>query len=427
MTKAWIQDLWVKDHIIRDDDGKILQRLKPTSRELQAIKRLPEQYRSSFYGRGSRWRVNWFEHDGDGKRLRKTEDHPTKVQAEQRVLELTSALQAGTHVTRELRKQTFEDVSKMWIRSKQRIRPSTLKRYEDELRRYVRPKWGHREIDTIRQEEVEQWVAQLREGTAPHVFESEKRKQRPLEASAIKHIVRIVFGAVMRYCVSKGWISRSPVTGVELPEPSVRDIDAQILEGVELKALIDAAKLISEQDERLFTVLGFTGIRIGEAFALKVRDWNGKALTVRATLSETKDGVKLELPKSGSTRVIPVAPMVQLALDEQVKGKQAEDFIFANTRGGHLNVHNWRNRVFNVAVAGAGLDVEGFTPHSLRHTAASMAIAAGANILIVQRMLGHKNAQITLNVYGHLYPSDLDTIGQLIEARYVASLEATDS
>ncbi|MEV0059280.1 tyrosine-type recombinase/integrase [Nocardia sp. NPDC050718] len=47
-------------------------------------------------------------------------------------------------------------------------------------------------------------------------------------------------------------------------------------------------------------------------------------------------------------------------------------------------------------------------PHSLRHTAASLAISAGANIKVVQRMLGHKTATLTLDLYGHLFDEDLD-------------------
>lgn len=53
-----------------------------------------------------------------------------------------------------------------------------------------------------------------------------------------------------------------------------------------------------------------------------------------------------------------------------------------------------------------------------------MAIGAGANILIVSRMLGHRNSQITLTTYAHLYPSDFDAIGGLIQQYFERGLKS---
>jgi integrase len=52
----------------------------------------------------------------------------------------------------------------------------------------------------------------------------------------------------------------------------------------------------------------------------------------------------------------------------------------------------------------------GFHPHELRHTAASLAIASGADVKVVQLMLGHKTATMTLDLYGHLFPDRLDEL-----------------
>ncbi len=62
------------------------------------------------------------------------------------------------------------------------------------------------------------------------------------------------------------------------------------------------------------------------------------------------------------------------------------------------------------------MGLEGVVPHSLRHTAASLAISAGANIEVVQKMLGHKTATLTLDLYGHLFPDDLDTVADGMDA-----------
>ncbi|WP_375804497.1 tyrosine-type recombinase/integrase [Arsenicicoccus cauae] len=82
--------------------------------------------------------------------------------------------------------------------------------------------------------------------------------------------------------------------------------------------------------------------------------------------------------------------------------------------GGPLRLDNWRRRVFDPAVKRAGLvDV---TPHDMRHTAASPAIASGANVKAVQQMLGHTSAAMTLDVYAGLFPDDLDAVGRSLDA-----------
>ncbi|MFC9876828.1 tyrosine-type recombinase/integrase [Nocardia salmonicida] len=55
--------------------------------------------------------------------------------------------------------------------------------------------------------------------------------------------------------------------------------------------------------------------------------------------------------------------------------------------------------------------------HSLRRTAASLAISAGANIKVVQRMLGHKTATLTLDLYGHLFDEDLDPVAAALDVK----------
>lgn len=67
------------------------------------------------------------------------------------------------------------------------------------------------------------------------------------------------------------------------------------------------------------------------------------------------------------------------------------------------------------AALGAGFEPGQVTPHVFRHFAASAAIANGADVLVVQKMLGHKDAQTTLNVYGHLFPNRLAEVAQALD------------
>src|SRR3954469_13463238 len=87
-----------------------------------------------------------------------------------------------------------------------------------------------------------------------------------------------------------------------------------------------------------------------------------------------------------------------------------------------LRLRNWRRVVWDPAVRAAGLsDV---TPHDLRHTAASLAVASGANVKSVQRMLGHASAAMTLDVYSGLFDDDLTALADRMDAAARAAQEA---
>ena len=97
--------------------------------------------------------------------------------------------------------------------------------------------------------------------------------------------------------------------------------------------------------------------------------------------------------------------------------------VFTTPAGAPLRNTNFRRRHWDRAVRACGLD--GLTPHDLRHTAASLAVAAGANVKAVQRMLGHASAAMTLDVYAGLFGDDLDTVADLLDE--AAKRAAADS
>ena len=89
--------------------------------------------------------------------------------------------------------------------------------------------------------------------------------------------------------------------------------------------------------------------------------------------------------------------------------------VFTSARsGGHLTLGQAR---YTFAKAAAAVDgCNGVRLHDLRHTCASLAISAGANVKVVQRLLGHKTAVLTLDRYGHLFPDDLEAVATAFEA-----------
>ena len=72
------------------------------------------------------------------------------------------------------------------------------------------------------------------------------------------------------------------------------------------------------------------------------------------------------------------------------------------------------------ALQRSSVGLAGLTPHDLRHTAASLAVAAGANVKAVQRMLGHASASMTLDVYAGLFGDDLDAVANRLDEAVAA-------
>jgi integrase len=99
---------------------------------------------------------------------------------------------------------------------------------------------------------------------------------------------------------------------------------------------------------------------------------------------------------------------------DRLKNELPDDpnaLVFPRQRGGLLPIEEYR-RAFHKACVEVG--IEGLVPHGLRHTTASLAISAGANVKVVQRMLGHATAAMTLDLYGHLLDDDLSGVAEAL-------------
>ena len=172
-------------------------------------------------------------------------------------------------------------------------------------------------------------------------------------------------------------------------------------------------------------VLGTCGLRFGEAAELRWRDVDTKNLRLRIARSVTLVDRVFEVgrPKNGRARTVSLPAFVaDLPTPEDPDG-----LVFPDSTGGHMRGSNVRRRWWSQAVAaaqlfprtmtdGAGEEavVYDFKLHELRHTAASLAIQAVANIKALQNVLGHQSAGLTLDRYGHLYGSDVEAVGVAI-------------
>lgn len=265
-----------------------------------------------------------------------------------------------------------------------------------------------------------------REGSAPFKFSGSnhvnkhKRKTRPLSASSIKSIVGVTFSSPMRYAVQHGWIGRNPAHGVELPLKEKTDGDLPTLTYAQVEQLATKAfELTGRMDDKvLIHLLCYAGPRIGEATALQVRDLEIEWRRARINRTWTFDRAgkrKLGPPKTWERRWIPLPEFLIDELTKLCAGKDPEAFVFTSKEAAHIQDRNWYNRVW-MAVR-KDTPAAGMSAHDMRHVSATLSIAAGADVKLVQQMLGHKDANETLNTYAHLWPSKVGEVISLVEVR----------
>lgn len=320
-------------------------------------------------------------------------------------------------------RRKFKDVADMWMRSKNNVSEGVRARYECELRVYVNPRWANVPIGSITLDDVARWVTDLTTGDYPVDLRWNK-KPKPLSPRSVKSIVRVVFAGVLDYAVKVKYLMDNPARDVEIPKPEYHDL--VFLDIHEIERLAEAAQTVGRPvDALIIRFQSYVGTRINETFALQVGDLDlaERKIRVRRTWKNSATAQRLGPPKNGKPRTVAIPKFLVKPLREQIKGQPETAYVFRAVKGGHVNDHNWRRKVWHPAVEAAGLkDVEGLTPHSLRHSYAAIAIKAGADVKILQRQMGHSSASLTLDVYGFLFPERLEQVANAIDTERIAAL-----
>jgi integrase len=150
-------------------------------------------------------------------------------------------------------------------------------------------------------------------------------------------------------------------------------------------------------------------LRWGEATALRVCDidFGRRRVDVRRAFFDVGGRVILGTPKSHQSRTVPLPRFLADEMAAAVAGKRADQLVFTMPAGGVMRLTNWRRSVFLSARRRAGLS-DRFRVHDLRHTAASLMIQAGYPPKMLQEIMGHASITTTLDLYGHLYPGEMD-------------------
>ncbi len=262
---------------------------------------------------------------------------------------------------------TVGEWAAQWLDAQVQRKPSTRARYAGLIRGQVLPRWENVPLAKVGHADVARWVAELGAGG--------------LAPATIRQAHRVL-SLVLALAVRDGRLARNPAEGVPLPR--VARGEQHFLTRGDVTSLAGAAG----EYGLVVEVLALTGLRYGELAALRVGrvDLLRRRLTVAESVTEVAGRAVWGTPKTHQRRTVPIPRALVDRLAEQIAGMNPEALVFTAPKGGALLLRSFRRRTFDAAVRAAGLD--GLTPHDLRHTAASLAVASGANVKAVQRMLG---------------------------------------
>lgn len=281
------------------------------------------------------------------------------------------------------------DFLREWLNGKHSLRPSTRRSYQGHIELYLAPMLGACRLYDLTPRDVDR---------AYNSFAADPR--RP--SVSTRHRIHATLMSALNTAVQRGLIDRNPAATVELPR--VARFPGRVWTARELGEFLEL--YAEDQLVVLFRLMGLLGLRRGEALALTWEhvDLEVGELLVAQTLNRVGAEISLGPPKSTSGRRI-------LALDQGTQNllragygerESEEPWIFPAASGGPLDPA-YVSRRFARLVTDSTLP--SIRLHDLRHTSASIGIAAGESLVEVSRRLGHSSIVVTADIYSHVSPA----------------------
>jgi integrase len=302
-------------------------------------------------------------------------------------------------------RQTLGQYLDHWlsISAQPRLRAKSFRDYTGLLARYVRPRLGARPLRELTPAEIQALYSEL--------------LNRPLSARTIRYAHAVLFSA-LRQAVRWKLLLSNPAEDVDLPRQPRRRFT--IFDVEQAKQFI--AAIAGHKYEALFALAMTTGMRPSEYLALTWSDFNLErgTVSVSKTLEWRKGGWRFEDTKrERSRRMVKLQNWVVALLRKAQETARAfesgsGDLVFTSHRGGPIQESKFVARYFKPLLGSAGLP--NIRLYDLRHTAATLGLAAGVSPKIVSEQLGHASVAFTLEVYSHVLPHMQDTAAMKVEA-----------
>ncbi|BCI55707.1 site-specific integrase [Mycolicibacterium litorale] len=345
---------------------------------------------------GDRWEVRYRQPNGVTSRKR---GFTTKKAAEDWDANNKVAINRGEFVAPSMGRAKVGDLAPAWLdRKRATTEPSHSRMLDSAWKVHVSPTWAGVPVSKVTATGVKNWTASM--------------TGRGCSATTVLRALGVLAG-ILDDAIADGRISKNPARGLD---PKQREKPTKPKRKHVYLDHDDVGRLADESGEHrvLVLVLAYTGLRWGEAVALRVRHID----EIRRRLLVIDNAVQLGVdhavgdPKDDEPREVPVPKFLMAEIKKRITGRGPDDLVFGD--GAHYLPRPRSNGGW-FAGAVKRAKVDRVTPHDLRHTAASLAISAGANVLAVSRMLGHENPQVTLKTYADLFDTDLDKVSNALD------------
>ena len=325
----------------------------------------------------------------------------TKEECREKELQKREEIKAGTFTRgRDLTVSKYMD---QWLEQKEsNTAPSTVRTRRKLVNRMIRQpidKAGHT-FGTLKLSELE----------AEHI----RQLQRALQADGLSTRTANDSISLLKQALQAAtderilsWNPAKPVERLKRTEEQARDTIHRALTREEVETFLKAAA--DSWYYCLYVFLLNTGLRIGEASALAIRDVTDASIRVYKTVTRTKAGYIIEeqTKTAAGRRTIPTRPEAWKAYNEQRmyneainRGKVTPIYrpVFTLPKGGIIRPDRVNSDIKRICEK---TGIEYFTCHAFRATFASRCIAAGMPVKSLMEILGHTDVQMTLGLYGH--------------------------
>ena len=309
-----------------------------------------------------------------------------------------------------------------WLEGKRSIRDTTRRNYEAHIRRYLMPSLGRVKLLDLRPHHIDGVYNELLRSGA--------------NVTTVHHLHRTLRSA-LNTAVKRRLLPWNPALHVELP-PSSRN-ETAVWPPEQLGHFLDV--IADHRLYAMFHLIAMAGLRRGEALGLHWDDVDleREAVRVRLQLVDAGHGAKLGPPKTKTgARIVPLDRATAAVLREHRARQDAErtawgrawhdtGLVFTREDGTQLRP-DYVSHLFQDLVNEAG--VPRIRLHDLRHTNASLALAAGVPMKAVSHRLGHSSMAITADLYTHVIPAVAQDVAERIAAivpRRSAAPEPTES
>ena len=297
------------------------------------------------------------------------------------------------------------------------VKDSTASTYRNLIHSPMTPTLGEVRLDTLTPRAVERWLQRLDQ------FRTKPRNPKPTKANpepeqipghllsqSTKRQCFAVLSLALKTAVRDGLIPANPLEDVTRPRKTRTDVP--VMTGDEVEQLLSAETTAKSFYFPLIVFVANTGVRIGEALALRWKDVDLNAATATINRGSLNDSTT---KTAAGVRTVPLVPDVVNALKAQqrrqrearmkmgVGWQDTEGLVFTTGDGTPVDAHNAR-RTLRAALKAAGLPQD--RPwHTMRHSLATRLLNRGVPMPVVSQIIGHASIRTTVDIYGHAEPA----------------------